>query len=78
MSVLRSQSNQSYSRRLWHYSRLDGALAISRGRMDQLLNEGRIKYVVDPVIGWRLIEVKEIEKLRGRKPGGPAKNRKKR
>ena len=71
MSVLRSQSNQSYSRRLWHYSRLDGALAISRGRMDQLLNEG-------PVIGWRLIEVKEIEKLRGRKPGGPAKNRKKR
>lgn len=71
MSVLRSQSNQSYSRRLWHYSRLDGALAISRGRVDQLLNEG-------PVIGWRLIEVKEIEKLRGRKPGGPAKNRKKR
>jgi hypothetical protein len=44
--------------------------------MDQLLNEDRIQYTVDPISGWRLIESSELRKLRNRKPGRPATKRK--
>jgi len=44
--------------------------------MDQLVNENRIEYTVDPISGWRLIESSELKKLRCRKPGRPAKTRK--
>jgi predicted site-specific integrase-resolvase len=49
-------------------------LGITSARLDQLLREGRIKYTVDAISGWRLIDSKELEKLRGRKPGRPRKD----